>query len=317
MGCLLLLNDYERKSYWRANIFKLENMIIAESIISFILILLSALTFPYNSIKLLKKQPNPKTLIFFNLTASFIILIISLLIKYFHVKKNIKPNYRLCIMHFFAIWNLFLIILYFILSVSVSSLIHSWANIYEFVPNKNTGKMIYIFILFNIIILLSCFQLFDFLIESIMISKVSKFLSEGNNINNKKLLLELFKINNNYYYQNEEIFKEKNILDINEKYDENKSFKKLRIIFPRNNGQNEENNIFENSINKFREVELIERVEYKSIGIQTEERNMNNYNKKYNYDNDLIDIKNSEEDLSKNIILVKNRSLINSSNSNE
>ena len=63
-------------------------------------------------------------------------------------------------------------------------------------------------------------------------------------------------------------------------------------------------NNFENDINKFREVELIEKVEYKSIAIQTDD-NLN-INNKYN----LID-----EDLSKDIILVKNSQLINSFNS--
>ena len=87
MGCLLLLNDYERKSYWRSNIFKLENIIILKSIFSFILMLLSATTFPYNSIKIIKKQTDPKILIFICLISSIIILIISFLIKYVHLKK--------------------------------------------------------------------------------------------------------------------------------------------------------------------------------------------------------------------------------------
>ena len=145
-----------------------------------------------------------------------------------------------------------------------------------------------------------------------MISKVSKFLSEGNNINNQKKILELFKINTSYEINLEE-FKEKNTFDIiNEKYNENKTLKKLRIIFPNNIEENGENNTFENEVNKFREVELIEKVEYRSIGIQTEESDIKNYNKKYKNDNNLID-----EDLSKNIILVKNKSLINSFNSND
>ena len=312
MGCLLLLNDYERKSYWRTNIFKLENIIISESILTFIFIVLSAIIFPYNSISIVKKPTDPKILIFICLISSTIVLIISFFIKSIHIKKNIKPNYRLCIMHFLSIFNLFFIIIYFILSLCISTFIHKWANIYEFIPNKNLSKIVYIFVLNNVIILSTFFQLIDFFVESVMISKVSKFLSEGNNINNQKILLELFKINTSYEINLEE-FKEKNNFDIiNEKYNENKTLKKLRIIFPNNTEQNGENNTFENEVNKFREVELIEKVEYRSIGIQTEESDIKNYNKKYKNDNNLID-----EDLSKNIILVKNKSLINSFNSND
>ena len=313
MLIIINLNDDERKPYWRTNIFNLENIIIIESFSTFILILLSAITFPYNSIKLIKRENDPKILIIISLVSSVIILIISLLIKHFHIKKNIKPNYRLCIMHFFAIFNLFFIILCFILSLCVSTIIHKWANINEFVPNKKISKVIYIFVLINIIIISTFFLLIDFLVESIMISKVSKFLSEGNNINNQKVLLDLFKINKNDC-QNLEKFQKMSTFDINEKYNENKSIKKLRIIFPRNIEQKEENNNFGNSINKFREAELIEKVEYKSIGIQTEESIDKNYNKKYNNGNNLIDGNNIEEDLSKNIILVKNRPLINSFN---
>ena len=312
MGCLLLLNDYERKSYWRSNIFKLENIIISESILTFIFIVLSAIIFPYNSISIVKKATDPKNLIFICLISSTIVLIITLLIKSIHIKKNIKPNYRLCIMHFLSVVNLFFIIISFILSLCISTFIHKWANIYEFIPNKNLSKIVYIFVLNNVIILSTFFQLIDFFVESVMISKVSKFLSEGNNINNQKILLELFKINTSYEINLEE-FKEKNTFDIiNEKYNENKTLKKLRIIFPNNTEQNGENNTFENEVNKFREVELIEKVEYRSIGIQTEESDIKNYNKKYKNDNNLID-----EDLSKNIILVKNKSLINSFNSND
>jgi hypothetical protein len=312
MGCLLLLNDYERKSYWRTNIFKLENIIISESILTFIFIVLSAIIFPYNSISIVKKATDPKNLIFICSISSTIVLIITLLIKSTHIKKNIKPNYRLCIMHFLSVVNLFFIIISFIFSLCISTFIHKWANIYEFIPNKNLSKIVYIFVLNNVIILSTFFQLIDFFVESVMISKVSKFLSEGNNINNQKILLELFKINTNFEINLEE-FKEKNTFDIiNEKYNENKTLKKLRIIFPNNTEQNGENNTFENEVNKFREVELIEKVEYRSIGIQTEESDIKNYNKKYKNDNNLID-----EDLSKNIILVKNKSLINSFNSND
>ena len=273
---------------------------------------ISAIIFPYNSISIVKKPTDPKNLIFICLISSTIVLIITLLIKSIHIKKNIKPNYRLCIMHFLSVVNLFFIIISFILSLCISTFIHKWANIYEFIPNKNLSKIVYVFVLHNTIILSTFFQLIDFFVESVMISKVSKFLSEGNNINNQKILLELFKINTNLEINLEE-FKEKNTFNIiNEKYNENKTLKKLRIIFPNNIEENGENNTFENEVNKFREVELIEKVEYRPIGIQTEESDIKNYNKKYKNDNNLID-----EDLSKNIILVKNKSLINSFNSND
>ena len=220
-------------------------------------------------------------------------------------------------MHCFAYFNLTLIILCLIFSFCVSTLIIKWANIYEFVQYKNTPKIIYIYILYNIITLFSFFEFIDILVETIVISKASKFLSEGNNINNQKILLELFKIN--YFRENLEKLKDKNTFDLNEKYNENKSFKKFRIIFPNNNDIKEENNSFENDFNKFREVELIEKVEYKSIGIQTEENNKEDfYNKRNNYDNnDIMEGKNLEEDISKNVILVKNKSLISSFNSSD
>ena len=280
-------------------------------------LLISAITFPYKSIKFIRKESNPKPLIAICLISSIFLLIISILIKYIHTKKEIKPNYRLCIMHCFAYFNLTLIILCLIFSFCVSTLIIKWANIYEFVQYKNTPKIIYIYILYNIITLFSFFEFIDILVETIVISKASKFLSEGNNINNQKILLELFKIN--YFRENLEKLKDKNTFDLNEKYNENKSFKKFRIIFPNNNDIKEENNSFENDFNKFREVELIEKVEYKSIGIQTEENNKEDfYNKRNNYDNnDIMEGKNLEEDISKNVILVKNKSLISSFNSSD
>ena len=312
MGCLLLLNDDDNKSYWRSNIFKLENIIIIENFLVFLLLSLSAITFPYNSVRFIRKQNNPKYFIFFCLISSIILLITSYLVKYIHTKKSIKPNYRLCIMHCITLFNLSLIIFCLIFSFCVSTIIYRWANIYEFVQNKNTAKIIYIFILYNIIILLTFFEFTDLLVESIVISKASKFLSEGNNINNQKLLFELFKINN--FYENLEKFKEKNNSDLNEKFNENQTFKKFRLIFPKNDNVLEENNTFENDLNKFREVELIEKVEYKTIGTQTEDSN----EKLYNYNNNnIMEGKSIEEDLSKNVILVKDKSLISSFNSND
>ena len=319
MGCLLLLNDDERKPYWRSNIFKLEKIIIFESILSFILIIISAIIFPYNSFnnKTIKKQAEPNILLLILFIASLIVLITSFLIKYIHTNKTIRPNYRLCIMHFLSVLNLFFIFLCLILSFCITAVIHRWANIYEFIPSKNNGEIIYIYILYNIIILLISSELIDFLVESFNISKVAKFLSEGNNINNQKLLLELFKISFNSYQNSDEI-KEKYNLDTKTKYNENKTFKKLRIIFPKENKE-EETNTFENSINKFREVEIIQKIEYKSTGIQTDEGVYKNYYKKYKNENDIntAEGKSIEEDLSKNVILVKNSNLISSFNSNE
>lgn len=300
MGCLLLLNDNETKSYWRRNIFKLENILLIESISTIILILISNIAFPFNSLKIIKNRKRAKYILIISLIFSFIPLIISLLTRYIHIKNNIKPNYRLCIMHTLVITGNCFIILCLALTLYISSLINNWANIYEFIEYQNIGNIIFIFVL-NYINILSLFiQLIDFFMEIIIISKTSKFLSLGNNINNQKLLFELFKIN--IHSKNSEI-KENNNLYGEDKYDENKTFKKLRIIFPNNNEENMKNN-FENDINKFREVELIEKVEYKSIAIQTDDNI--NINNKYN----LID-----EDLSKDIILVKNSQLINSFNS--
>ena len=101
-----------------------------------------------------------------------------------------------------------------------------------------------------------------------------------------------------------------------EKNDENKTLKKLRITFPKQNDGNGINT-FENNINKFKEVELIEKIEYKSIGIQTEEdMDINNINNIKN-ESSLLDRKIIEEDFSKNIILLKNKSLINSFSTND
>ena len=305
MGSLLILNDDDKKAFWRKNIFKIEIIIIIESISNLILIILTAITFPFESLKITNKKSKIRNIIYICIFSSFFSLIISLLIKRIHIKTTIKPNYRLCIMHFLSFLGLFAVFLYLILSVYISSVIHKWANLYEFVQYKSIGKIIYIFVLNNFIILLTIFECVDRLFETIMISKASKFLSLGNNINNNKLLFELFKINNQNYKLNKI---EENNLNINQKNDENKTFKKLRIIFPKNKDENEINT-FENNINKFREVELIEKVEYKSIGIQTEENIEKSYTRNIN---NIM-----EDDLSKNIILVKNKSLINGSSTSE
>ena len=319
MGCLLLLNDDERKSYSKNNIFKIEKVILIESIISFVLTIVLAITFPYGEIELisLKKQTEPKYSILYCLISSFIVLITSLLIKYIHINKNIRPNYRLCLIHFVAIFTLPFILINFIFSLYTFSLIYDWANIYELIRYKNIGRIIYISVLLNIILLLTFFQTIDFLAESCLISNVAKFLSEGNNINNKKILFELFKISDNSF-QNSEKIKEKYNLYKSDKYDENKTLRKLRLIFPKNESL-EENNSFENSINKFREVELIEKIEYRSVGIQTDEGNIRNINKRYIFNTDITikENKTSEDDISKNVILIKNRHLMDSFNTNE
>ena len=313
MGCLLILNDNERNSFWRNGIFKLEDITKIESLIILILSLLHAFTFSFGELRLKKNKLKTKIIIIIIPILSLLTLITSLLIKYIHTKKNIKPNYRLCIMHSLSIFNIFLIILCFILSLYISSVIHNWANLYEFVHYSNIGKIIYIFILNNLISLFSFFEFIDLMVQAILISKVAKFFSLGNNINNQKLLFEFFKINNPE--NNCENYKENNSITFfgKEKNDENKTFKKLRIFFPKQSAENG-TNTFENNINKFKEVELIEKVEYKSIGIQTSEDMDRNYIK--NYDS-VLDGKIIDEDFSKNIILVKNKSLINSFSTND
>jgi len=316
MGCLLILNDDERNTFWRNSIFKLENITKIESLIILILTIISEFTFPYNELKITKKKIKIRNLLVIIPILSLFALIISFIIKYIHYKKNIKPNYRLCIMHSLSIFNFFLIILCFILSLYISDIIHNWANIYEFVQYTKTGKIIYIFILNNLISFFSLLCFVDLLVQAILFSKIAKFFSLGNNINNKKLLFEFFRIN--YHENNEEKFKENNsIIFFNkEKNDENKTLKKLRITFPKQNDGNGINT-FENNINKFKEVELIEKIEYKSIGIQTEEdMDINNINNIKN-ESSLLDRKIIEEDFSKNIILLKNKSLINSFSTND
>lgn len=313
MGCLLILNDNERNSFWRNGIFKLEDITKIESLIILILSLLHAFTFPFGELRLRKNKIKTKIIIIIIPILSLLTLITSLLIKYIHIKKNIKPNYRLCIMHSLSILNIFLIILCLILSLYISNVIHNWANLYEFVHYSNIGKIIYIFILNNLISLFSFFEFIDIMVQAILISKIAKFFSLGNNINNQKLLFEFFKINN--LENSIEKYKENNSITFygKEKNDENKTFKKLRIFFPKKSEENG-TNTFENNINKFKEVELIEKVEYKSIGIQTSE-DMDRNNIK-NYDS-VLDGKIIDEDFSKNIILVKNKSLINSFSTND
>ena len=313
MGCLLILNDNERNTFWRNGIFKIESITKIESLIILFLSILSAFTFPYNELKLNKKKNKTRIVIIITIFSSLLRLIISLIIKNIHIKKNIRPNYRLCIMHFLSISNIFLIALGFILFLYISTTIHNWANLYEFVHYANTGKIIYIFILNNLILLFSFFEFVDLLVQSLFISKTSKFLSLGNNINNQKLLLEIFRINeqNNYY----EKYKENDLITFfgKEKLDDgNKTFKKFRIIFPEKKDDNGYNT-FDNNSNKFREIELIEKIEYKSVGIQTDEDYDTNIIKN---DSSLLDGKIIEEDFSKNIILVKNKSLINSFSTN-
>ena len=86
---------------------------------------------------------------------------------------------------------------------------------------------------------------------------------------------------------------------------------KLRLVMSNNNISNEENG-FENHDNKFREVEIIQKIEYRSIGIQTDDDNDTSFYN--NYVNDNIDNNDKlvNDDLSNNFILIKNKSLIDS-----
>ena len=312
MGCLLILNDDERNTFWKNGIFKLENITKIESLIILILTLLSEFTFPYNELKIVKKKIKIRNILVIIPILSLLTLIISFLIKYIHIKKNIRLKYPSGIMHSLSIFNFFLIILCFSLSLYISGEIHNWANIYEFVQYTYSGKIIYIFILNNLVSFFSFLCSADLMVQAILLSKIAKFFSLGNNINNKKLLFEFFKIN--YQENNVEKYKENNsiIFFSKEKNDESKTFKKLRITFP---NQSEENgiNTFENNTNKFKEVELIEKIEYRSIGTQTEE-NIDKNNIKN--DSSILDRKIIEVDFSKNIILLRNKSLINSFSTN-
>ena len=316
MGCLFVLKDSETKVFFKKNIFILEKFIISESLISIFLSFIALQTFPFDSIKLVKQKLLIESIIYYIFLLSLISLVFSVLIKYIHIKKNMKPNYRLCLMNFFGYIGFYIFVICFFLSIYVSLVIGDWEELIGVITYKrlssgkkfvvSLGTAIYTLIWNIFIILITFCGLVDFLMEVSNISKASKYLSEGNNINNKNLLNELFKIPIDMnIYNNLNRTNSVNNLDINS-LNKKQNFSKLRIIMSNNNNEK----YFENKNNRFREVEIMQKVEYKSIGIQTEENN-NGYN---NY----IDDKNNkliDDDLSNNFILVKNKPLIDSKNS--
>ena len=217
-------------------------------------------------------------------------------------------------MYFFGHFGLFSFIICFILSLYVTLVIMEWEDINGIISNKslsNTkkenisiGKAIFTQIWNDFILICNFFGLADFLMEINIISKASKYLSEGNNINNQNLLFELFKkpiikkLHNNI--DNGNISNFSNI-------DKSQKYYKFRIIM----SNKKIDNNFENENNKFKEVEEIQKIEYNSISTQTEDINNSFFNNYINENNDkLID-----EDLSNNFILIKNKPLIDSKTS--
>ena len=318
MGCLLILNDSESNAFWRKNIFTLEKFIISESLISIIFSLIAFITFPFDSIRLVKHKILIESIIYYIFILSLISLLVSVLIKVTHINKKMKPNYRLCLMNFFGHIGLFTFFFSFLLSLYATLVILDWeeiSGVIVYTRRISSGKSIvisletaiYTIIWNNFIFFVTLLGLVDFLREINIISKASKYLSEGNNINNQNLLFELFRIpieksDNNYLDRNNFL----NNLDTNTT-NKKQNFFKLRLIMPSKNSEK----YFENENNKFREVEIMQKVEYHSIGVQTDDNNCNIYNNYINQNNNnLID-----EDLSNNFILVKNKPLIDSKTS--
>ena len=314
MGCLLIFNDSEENLYWKKNIFKLENFIISESITIFILSFIALFTFPLDSFNITKQNMSliPIKYILLNIIfCSLISIFMSALIKYIHLNKNsIKPNYRLFIMKVLAYIAFFSIFISFISSFYITLVIIEWEKYkgsialksLSFHDNKSISieKAIFTLNLSNIMFLFSILGFVDFCAECIIISKASKYLSERNNINNQKVLDELF--------LHSQVSKEgknsgKNILsNINEINNKN-TFSKYRLIIKDDNNLD---NYFDNRNNKFQEIEIILNVEYISEGMQTE-------NDKNVFDSDYaINIETLiDDDLSINSILSQRKSLKN------
>ena len=207
MGCLFILNDFEQDIYWKKNILKIEIFIILESLLLFLLSLLSLLIYPFELFKLLRIK---KSII----SMQEIILLISVLslfsffllvfIKYIHKTNKIKTISLLCLMRIICYIGIIPIIISFFSSFYINLQINKWINFtgikaQKIISSGNKSniyiaKEFFIFLLNNIIILCTIFGLFDFFIEIIIISKICKYLSQGNNINNQKILYELLGI---------------------------------------------------------------------------------------------------------------------------
>lgn len=315
MGGLFVLNDSEQRIYWKKNIFKIENFILYESLIICLLSCVSFMTFPFDSLKFVNKYISSDIYVLCSIFFSLISYICSLLIKYIHLKKSIRPNYRLFWMNFFGTIGFFCMFLACGYTLCISFILIEWENISGILVSKrvlsSTKKNIVISIsraiytlIWNHIVLLCSFCCFiDFAIEVANITKAAKYLSEGNNINNQNLLHELFKMTIKTKINNS--INSINTLDTSKNINKKESFSKFRIIMT--DKENTENS-FENENNKFREVEIIQKVDYKSIGVQTEDNKDNFYN---NYVNDSYN-RTVDEDLSNNLILIRNKPLIES-----
>ena len=319
MGGLFVLNDSEQRIYWKKNIFKIETFILYESIILCTLSCVSYLTFPFYSLKYANNNFPSDVYVLCCILFSLASFLCSFLIKNIHLNNNIKPNYRLCLMNFLGTIGFFCSFLTCGYTLCISFILIEWENRPGIIASKRVlatkSKTIFISIsraiftlIWNHIVLLCGFFCFiDFTIEIIIIQKASKFLSEGNNINNQNLLYELFKIpiikkfHNNI--GNGNILNNSDIKNI----DKNQKYSKFRITMSNNKNCNN----FENENNKFREIEIIQKIEYNSISTQTEDINNSFINNYINENNDkLID-----EDLSNNFILIKNKPLIDSKTS--
>ena len=275
MGGLLLFNDTEEMIYWKKNIFKLESLISYESIISFSLIIIALITFPFGAINLIGTKADSKEIMKILLFSNLLSLICIFLIKNIHVKNTIKPNYRLCIMYFISFLGFILMFLVFILSIILFITISEWDTTKGTITYKNQTSnyknnvklnvTIYTNCLNFFIVIFSAFSCSDFFLEVDSISRASKFLSRGNNINDKNLLFELFRIPKKNNKNGETKNLKLNILNNN---NEKEEITKFRLIM--GNEEKKEENFFGSDNYKFREVEEIKKVEYISKGVQTE-----------------------------------------------
>ena len=278
MGSLFILNDFEQDIYWKKNIFIIENFIILESLVLFILSFISLLVYPFELFKLLR-QNNPmisiKKIVFIIIVFSLFSTLLSLLIKYIHKANKIKPIYILCLIKIICYIVIISLFICLVSSFYIHLLIIKWINftgikVLKSISSGNKDstyirRELFIFLLNNIINLCSIFGLYDCFTEIIIILKASKFLCQGNNINNQNLLNELLKMpklkNENKTLENSL----SNNLNIIESKD---NIIKLRFIMDPNNNKR---NIFPNENNSFEEVQIMQKIEYNSIGTQTEE----------------------------------------------
>jgi hypothetical protein len=316
MGGLFVLNDSEQRIYWKKNIFKIETFIFYESLIICVLSCVSYLTFPFYSLKLINKNFPLDLYVLCCILFSLTSFICSFLIKNIHLKNNIKPNYRLCLMNFFGTIGFFCTFLACGYTLCISFVLIEWENLTRIVVSKRVlssksksievsiSRAIFTLIWNHIVLLCSSCCFIDFAIEIIIIAKASKYLSEGNNINNQNLLHELFKMT--VKNKNHNSLNSMNTLDTRKNINKKETFSKFRIIM--NDKDNTENS-FENENNKFREVEIIQKVDYKSIGVQTEDNIKDNFYNNYIHDSNNRTV---DEDLSNNCILIRNKPLIDS-----